>query len=214
MPCRIAAACVLTLMRRDRKMKKLVITMILCCMLPCMAACASDTSTVEKEAAMPQETTAEMQNPVNEQSSENSEDITSMTENSQNEADTEISDEIPADEMIVRITVGEQSFTANLHDNETTRALWDMLPQTFPMKNLYGREMCYRMGNGALPDGTAADIGYEIGDISYWPPAGSLVILYKQNGEVFEQVKIGHTNDDISFFNGMDDTEITFEKAE
>ena len=118
------------------------------------------------------------------------------------------------DEMIVKITAGEQTITATLYDNEATRVLWDMLPQTFPMMNLYGREMCYRMGNGALPDDTAQDIGYEVGDISYWPPAGSLVILYKQNGEVFEQVKIGHTDDDISFFDGMEDTDITFEKAD
>ena len=60
----------------------------------------------------------------------------------------------------------------------------------------------------------AEDAGYAIGDISYWPPAGSLVILYKQNGEVFEQQPIGHTDDDISFFDGMPDTDITFEKSE
>lgn len=117
-------------------------------------------------------------------------------------------------EMVVRITIGERTITATLYDNEATRALWEQLPQTFPMMNLYGREMCYRMGNGALPDQAAQDIGYEVGDISYWPPAGSLVILYKQNGEVFEQVQIGHTDDDVSFFDGMEDTDITFEKAD
>lgn len=145
--------------------------------------------------------------------------VTQNTE-SENETENQLQTDLnegnneKAEEMIVRITVGEQSFTAKLYDNEATRALWDMLPKTFPMMNLYGREMCYRMGNGALPDDTAEDIGYKVGDISYWPPAGSLVILYKQNGEVFEQVKIGHTDDDISFFDGMEDTEITFEKAE
>ena len=81
------------------------------------------------------------------------------------------------------------------------------------MMNLYGREMCYRFGAGGLPDNDAADIGYEIGDISYWPPAGSLVILYKQNGELFEQQPIGHTDDDVSFFDGMPDTDVIFEKV-
>ena len=121
---------------------------------------------------------------------------------------------IVADYIITRIS-NWKNFKLNTreNDNEATRALWDMLPQTFPMMNLYGREMCYRMGNGALPDTTAQNIGYEVGDISYWPPAGSLVILYKQNGEVFEQVRIGHTDDDVSFFEGMEDTDITFEKA-
>ena len=136
------------------------------------------------------------------------EDIVTDTELEESEGAEDTAEE----SVLVRISVEEHSITATLYDNEATRALWDMLPQTFPMMNLYGREMCYRMGNGALPDGTASDMGYEIGDISYWPPAGSLVILYKQNGEVFEQVKIGHTDDDVSFFDGMEDSEITFEK--
>ena len=37
------------------------------------------------------------------------------------------------------------------------------------------------------------------------------MILYKQNGEVFEQVQIGHTDDDVSFLEDMEDTEVTFE---
>ena len=118
-----------------------------------------------------------------------------------------------ADQMLITITAGDHVITATLYDNAAGRALWDKLPLTLPMMNLYGREMCYRFGKGGLPDDDAADTGYEIGDISYWPPAGSLVILYKQNGEVFEQQPIGHTDDDISFFDGMPDTEITFEKA-
>lgn len=117
-------------------------------------------------------------------------------------------------EMVIRITAGEHVITAILYDNAAGRALWDKLPLTLPMMNLYGREMCYRFGAGGLPEDDADDTGYAIGDISYWPPAGSLVILYKQNGEVFEQQPIGHTNDDISFFDGMPDTDITFEKAE
>ena len=118
------------------------------------------------------------------------------------------------EEMLVCITAGDHVITAKLYDNAAGRALWDMLPLTLPMMNLYGREMCYRFGAGTLPTEDAMDAGYEIGDISYWPPAGSLVILYKQNGEVFEQQPIGHTDDDISFFEGMADTDITFEKAE
>ena len=127
-------------------------------------------------------------------------------------ADSETKEEIT--EMLIRITAGEHTITAVLYGNEAGRALWNMLPMTLPMMNLYGREMCYRFGNGGLPDGEAEDTGYAIGDISYWPPAGSLVILYAQNGEIFEQQPIGHTDDDLSFFNGMPDTDILFEKAE
>lgn len=119
-----------------------------------------------------------------------------------------------AEEMRIRITAEGHTITATLYDNAAARQLYDSLPVTYPMMNLYGREMCYRMGAGSLPTDEAADTGYAVGDISYWPPAGSLVILYKQNGEVFEQQPIGHTDDDISCFDGMADTDITWEKAE
>lgn len=119
-----------------------------------------------------------------------------------------------AEEMRIRITAEGHTITAMLYDNAAARQLYDSLPVTYPMMNLYGREMCYRMGAGSLPTDEAADTGYAVGDISYWPPAGSLVILYKQNGEVFEQQPIGHTDDDISCFDGMADTDITWEKAE
>lgn len=118
------------------------------------------------------------------------------------------------DEMNIKITVGDHTIKATLYDNAAARQLYNSLPVTYPMMNLYGREMCYRMGAGSLRTDEASDTGYEIGDISYWPPAGSLVILYKQNGEVFEQQPIGHTDDDISFFDGMDDTNITWERDE
>lgn len=111
----------------------------------------------------------------------------------------------------VKITAGEKVLHATFYDNAATRKLISNMPFTYKMMNLYSREMCYRMGSGALSDSEAADTGYEVGDISYWPPAGSLVILYKQNGEIFEQEPIGHTDDDVSFFAGLGTTEITFE---
>ena len=81
------------------------------------------------------------------------------------------------------------------------------------MENLYGREMCYRFGQGTPTCDQASDQGYEVGDVSYWPPMGSLVILYEQNGEVFEQQPVGHIDGDVSFFADMPTADITFEKA-
>ena len=174
------------------------------------AGCSSKepAQTADSEQNISQQTVSDSSSEDRSNDSNNETDVSDIKSEESN------SDTAEPGEMTVKITVGERTITATLYDNEATRVLWDMLPQTFPMINLYGREMCYRMGNGALSDATAQDIGYEVGDISYWPPAGSLVILYKQNGEVFEQVQIGHTNDDISFFDGMEDTDITFEKAD
>lgn len=115
--------------------------------------------------------------------------------------------------MTVKVTAGDRTFEATLEDNASARELWSMLPLTLPMRNLYSREMCYRLGAGALPADEAAEQGYSVGDISYWPPAGSLVILYEQNGEVFERQPLGHTDADVSFFAGTGDMDVTFERA-
>ena len=156
--------------------------------------------------------------PINTETSSSQTTIVSVTSNidSVTETTAAVTSESvqKAEEMIVKITAGDHVITAVLYDNAAGRAFWDMLPITLPMMNLYEREMCYRFGAGTLPEDEAEDMGYETGDISYWPPAGSLVILYEQNGEVFEQQPIGHTNDDVSFFVGMSDTDITFEKAD
>ena len=50
-----------------------------------------------------------------------------------------------------------------------------MMPLTLNMENLYGREMCYRMGTGSLPTAQAKNTGYRIGDISYWRRAAALL---------------------------------------
>lgn len=113
----------------------------------------------------------------------------------------------------IKITINDEKILhAQFVDNSTTQALIQKMPFTIDMENLYGREMCHRYGNGALPLDNAENRGYKIGDISYWPPMGSLVILYEQNGEIFEQQPIGHTEDDVSFFNRINQAEVRFEE--
>lgn len=115
------------------------------------------------------------------------------------------------DAVRLKITSAGHELTATLEDNAAARAFAAMLPLTLPMENLYGREMCRRMGAGALPDGETRYDGYEIGDVAYWPPRGSLVILYAQNGERFERVHLGHIDGEVGFFRNMGDVEVTFE---
>lgn len=100
--------------------------------------------------------------------------------------------------------------TAQFADNVTTRELISRMPFTINMDNLYSREMCHRYGRGGLPIDDAKDRSYKVGDISYWPPMGSLVILYKQNGEIFEQQPIGHVDSDVNFFSKLGSSQITF----
>ena len=102
----------------------------------------------------------------------------------------------------LKITVGNKILYA---------ALLKKMPMTLTMQNLYGREMCYRFGAGSLPTEHLRSDRYEVGDIVYWAPRGSFVILYKQNGEEFERQQIGHIDSGTDIFNGSGDEKVSFE---
>lgn len=114
-------------------------------------------------------------------------------------------------QMNLKITVGDKVLMARMEDNPTTRAFVDKLPTTLHMENLYGREMCYRYGKSGLAESATRSDRYEVGDIVYWPPRGSFVILYQQNGEEFERVQLGHIDGDVSMFAGSGDMDVKFE---
>lgn len=117
------------------------------------------------------------------------------------------------EQMRIKITAGNHTMYAELEDNEAARAWAAQMPLTLPMENLYDREMCYRYGAGTLPTEHLRSDNYEVGDIVYWPPRGSLVILYRQNGERFERQQIGHISEDVGFFENAGNTEVTFEQV-
>lgn len=114
----------------------------------------------------------------------------------------------------VNIKVGSTILRAEFEDNATSRWLVERMPFTVRMMDLYGREMCHRYGANALPTEHLRHDGYEIGDIAYWPPAGSLVILYAQNGERFGRQQVGHIASGVEVFEHTGDADVTFELAE
>lgn len=110
----------------------------------------------------------------------------------------------------IKITTGTTVLTATLLDNATARAFIMKLPLTVPMQDLYSREMCYRFPD-ALPTDNVRTTGYEVGEIIYWPPRHSLVIMYAQNGERFSMQKIGHIDSGVEIFRSTGNVDVTFE---
>lgn len=113
-------------------------------------------------------------------------------------------------QMKIKITAKGKTATATLYDNATTRAFAKKLPLTVTMMDLYGREMCYRFPK-ALPTDNVNDTGYKVGEIVYYPPMHSFVIMYKQNGEEFEMQKLGRIDSGLENLSGIGDTKVTFE---
>ncbi len=104
----------------------------------------------------------------------------------------------------IKISIGARELTAVLKNNAAARDLAARLPLELPMLNLYGRELCYRFEE-ALPVESQTGGNYAVGDIAYWPPRHSFVILYKQNGEAFSRQHLGHIDEDVSFLENSGD---------
>ena len=109
-----------------------------------------------------------------------------------------------ANAFTIKISVNGTELTAVLENNVTTRALVEQMP-------IYDREMCYNYGAGAFPTETLRNDSYEVGDIIYWPTAGSFVILYRQNGEQFSRQHLGHIESGVEVFETTGNTDVTFE---
>ena len=64
----------------------------------------------------------------------------------------------------------------------------------------------------ALPANEAETTGYEVGDIMYWTPRHSFVIMYEQNGErISSMQKIGRIDSGVEVFKRTGDINVTFE---
>jgi hypothetical protein len=118
-----------------------------------------------------------------------------------------------ADDMKIIVAVNGKNLYATLEDNPASRALYAQMPFTVKMQDLYKREMCFHM-SAKLPESKQVATNYKVGDIIYWPPRMSLVILYKQNGERFRRQHLGHIDSGVEIFQTTGDTEVTFAPAE
>lgn len=119
----------------------------------------------------------------------------------------------PTAERRMKITVGDTVLYAKLADNATADAIAEKLPLTLPMMDLYGREMCYRFDE-ALPTTDVQTRNFQLGEIIYWPPRHSFVIMYHQDGEVFSMQHVGQIESGVEVFERTGDVTVTFELAD
>lgn len=92
------------------------------------------------------------------------------------------------------------------------RALYSKLPLMLDLQDLYGRELCHRFRE-ALPAREVEMRGYEVGEVVYWPPRHSFVILYRQNGEAFDMQSIGRVESGIDELVALGDATVRLSQA-
>jgi len=110
--------------------------------------------------------------------------------------------------MKVTLSFNDTVLTATLYDNATTRSLARKLPLRLVMRNLYSREMVFRFPE-PLPTDDVAVRGYEVGEIVYYPPRHSFVILYAQNGERFSMQGLGRIDSGLELFQDTEEITVT-----
>ena len=150
--------------------------------------------------------TSEAQNPQGAQAANRAEYQKIVNEAKQGDVDK-------MEQVKIKVTVNGKEFHGTLENNATTRAMLEkgIFPMTIPMTNAYGREMLYRYGAGTFPVEKTRSDNFKVGDIIYWPPRGSFVILYHQDGDTFERQQVGHIDGDFSVFENGENATVTFE---
>ena len=91
----------------------------------------------------------------------------------------------------IRITVDDQTFTAQLADHPTARDLVDQIPLTLRFRDFNGVEKIAKLPRPLTMEGVPGGDDPEINDIGYYAPSGDLVLYYGDVGYFNGIVRIG-----------------------
>ena len=106
----------------------------------------------------------------------------------------------------VRITVADQTITAQLADNPTAQDLTDQLPLTLTFRDFNHVEKVAELPRPLTMDGVPAGDDPDINDIGYYAPSRSLVFYYGDVGYWTGIVRIGRfTDQDIELIERQPD---------
>ena len=94
------------------------------------------------------------------------------------------------------VTVGGQSFSATLYDNDTAKALADWLPMTLDMSELNGNEK-YHYFSSSLPTDASCPAQIQAGDIMLFGDS-CLVLFYKSFSTSYSYTPLGRIDDPSS----------------
>ena len=123
--------------------------------------------------------------------------------------------EEPGTVTTIRITVADQSITAQLADNPTGQDLASQLPLTLSIRDFNRVEKIADLPRPLTMDGVPAGDDPDTNDIGYYAPSNNLVFYYGEVGYFNGIVRIGQiSGQDIELIERQHDgTQITIEQA-
>ena len=115
----------------------------------------------------------------------------------------------------IRITVGDQTISAELADNPTAQDLASQLPLSLNIRDFNGVEKIAALPRSLSMDGVPAGDDPDINDIGYYAPSNDLVFYYGDVGYFNGIVRIGQASgQDIDLIERQPDgTRITIEQV-
>ena len=115
----------------------------------------------------------------------------------------------------IRLTIADQSITAQLADNPTARDLAAQLPLSLSIRDFNRVEKIAELPLPLTMEGVPAGDDPDINDIGYYAPSNDLVFYYGEVGYFNGIVRIGHVSgQDIQLIERQQDgTQITIERA-
>ena len=119
----------------------------------------------------------------------------------------------PGHTMKIRPKIEDKVITATLADNKTARDFSSLLPLTFTMKDLFGREKYARLPRVISDEGKRTHT-YQIGDLAYWSPAHDVAVYYRQDGETIPEpgiIVIGKIDSGAEALNVTGSVKVTIE---
>ncbi len=116
---------------------------------------------------------------------------------------------VHAEDLRIIIAVKGRNLFATLEDNPASRILYQLMPITIKMRNVYQREMSCTLP-GKLPISRLSANTCRAGDIIYLPHRNSLAIIYKQSSERFRRQNLGHIDSGAEVLAALGDTDVTF----
>jgi hypothetical protein len=115
----------------------------------------------------------------------------------------------------IRITVGNETITAQLADNPTAQDLASQLPLTLSFRDFNRVEKIAKLPRPLTTDGVPPGDDPDVNDIGYYAPSNNLVFYYGDVGYWNGIVRIGQfSGQDIDLIEQQpDDADITIERA-
>ncbi|KXJ62239.1 MAG: hypothetical protein AXW14_00205 [Alteromonas sp. Nap_26] len=100
--------------------------------------------------------------------------------------------------MQIKLTFGDMSLSATLHDNPTARAFYAQLPLSLTLEDYASTEKIADLDKKLTTEGAPAGSSAKKGDLTYYAPWGNLAIFYRNFGHANGLISLGKFTDDIT----------------